>query len=315
MGIEIISVGKENYMNSIINNAFRNISIAIATLLLVAVSFAIAPKAHAADDELMGVWPDEVFDGGDMGVWPDSDSDMGVWPDSYSYDTGSYGGGYSYGGGFTGGSTMGGSSYRQAPGYAYQPQYTSPSNTNIWDNGNTYTYAPSETCTAVNSCNSYWDDHSIFNAPTTIVTNNPAPQTIVYAQQPPVYTQPAPVYTPTYYPAQRPIAYNNTPYVTLAAVPYTGLELGPVGTALYWGFLVLWCLLAAYLIVVKKIQNKIAAWFTGSPQNSTAQKSSDLPSSGALRATPAGQTFVRQNFAPKLAGIDPFILGQISRAK
>ena len=287
-------------MNSIINSAFRNISIALATLLLVAVSFAIAPKAHATE-----------LDGWDtVGSY-----DISSPTYDYGYDTGSYGGGYSYGGGFTGGSTMGGSSYRQAPGYAYQPQYTSPSNTNIWDNGNTYTYAPSETCTAVNSCNSYWDDHSIFNAPTTIVTNNPAPQTIVYAQQPPVYTQPAPVYTPTYYPAQRPIAYNNTPYVTLAAVPYTGLELGPVGTALYWGFLVLWCLLAAYLIVVKKIQNKIAAWFTGSPQNSTAQKSSDLPSSGALRATPAGQTFVRQNFAPKLAGIDPFILGQISRAK
>ncbi len=45
-----------------------------------------------------------------------------------------------------------------------------------------------------------------------------------------------------------PVYQNPVPYVTLSAVPYTGLDLGPVGTALYWGFLVLWCLGAAYLI-------------------------------------------------------------------
>jgi hypothetical protein len=53
---------------------------------------------------------------------------------------------------------------------------------------------------------------------------------------------------------------NNTPYVTLSAVPYTGLDLGPVGTFLYWAFLVLWCFVAAYLIAVKKVQNKIYRW-------------------------------------------------------
>jgi len=54
-----------------------------------------------------------------------------------------------------------------------------------------------------------------------------------------------------------PPVYPNTPYVTLAAVPYTGLELGPVGTVLYWAFLAFWCALAAYLIVVKKVQNSV----------------------------------------------------------
>jgi hypothetical protein len=52
---------------------------------------------------------------------------------------------------------------------------------------------------------------------------------------------------------------NPTPYVTLSEVPYTGLDLGPIGTVVYWAFLVLWCLLAAYLIIVKRVQNKLAS--------------------------------------------------------
>ncbi len=59
-----------------------------------------------------------------------------------------------------------------------------------------------------------------------------------------------------------PPAYN-TPYVSLSAVPYTGLELGPYGTVIYWSFLILWCLFAAYLVAVKKVQNNIANWFAG----------------------------------------------------
>ena len=276
-------------MNTIINSAFRTASIALATLLLVAVSFAIAPKAHATE-----------LDGWDtVGYY-----DMSSPTYDYGYDTGYSGMGSFTGGGFRGGSSLGG-------GYSYSTVYA-PTNTN--------------TCTAVNSCNSYWDDHSIFNAPTTIVTNNPAPQTVVYSQPTsypvyqPVYTQPAPVYTPTYYPAQRPIAYNNTPYVTLAAVPYTGLELGPLGTALYWGFLVLWCLFAAYLIVVKKVHNKIVAWFTGGTEPKTLEQKSGLPASAVLAETGYPRTFEREfsvKSAPTLrfTGIDPFVLAQINRAK
>ncbi|MBP9710790.1 MAG: hypothetical protein KBD50_00780 [Candidatus Pacebacteria bacterium] len=48
------------------------------------------------------------------------------------------------------------------------------------------------------------------------------------------------------------------PYVTLSSVPYTGLEMGPVATAIYWSFLVLWTLVAAYLIAVKKVHYAIA---------------------------------------------------------
>jgi hypothetical protein len=50
-----------------------------------------------------------------------------------------------------------------------------------------------------------------------------------------------------------------TPFISLSQVPYTGLDLGPVGTVLYWSFLIIWCLVAAYLIAVKRVQNRIAA--------------------------------------------------------
>ena len=63
----------------------------------------------------------------------------------------------------------------------------------------------------------------------------------------------ATVYVNGYVPPQNP----NTPFVTLTQVPYTGLDLGPVGTVLYWGFLAFWCALAAYLIVIKKVQNSV----------------------------------------------------------
>jgi hypothetical protein len=38
-------------------------------------------------------------------------------------------------------------------------------------------------------------------------------------------------------------------YVYLSQIPYTGLDLGPIGTVVYWTLLVLWCLAAAYLII------------------------------------------------------------------
>ncbi len=56
---------------------------------------------------------------------------------------------------------------------------------------------------------------------------------------------------------------NNTPYVTLSQTPYTGLELGPVGTVVYWGFIAFWCLLAAYLIVIKRVHNQVYASLAG----------------------------------------------------
>jgi hypothetical protein len=106
------------------------------------------------------------------------------------------------------------------------------------------------------------------------------------------------IVTPTYPSAPQ-------PYVTLSSVPYTGLEMGPVGTALYWGFLALWCLLAAYLIVVKRIHNSVINWVTGSRTEDVAH------------AAPAAPAHVahREASAPQFAGIDPFIASQINRSR
>lgn len=58
------------------------------------------------------------------------------------------------------------------------------------------------------------------------------------------------------------IAYASQPTLTqtvsLAQVPYTGLDLGPLGTALYFAFLAAWTLLGAYLIAIKRVQNIFA---------------------------------------------------------
>lgn len=40
-------------------------------------------------------------------------------------------------------------------------------------------------------------------------------------------------------------------YVYLSQIPYTGLDLGPVGTVIYWVFLSLWCVAATYLVLFK----------------------------------------------------------------
>src|SRR3989344_1434964 len=318
-------------MQTITNSAVRTLSFAFAALLLLAVPFAFAPKAHATD----------LFDGGYDYI------------DTYTPD---YGGGYDYidtytpdyssydsYGGYTSPSYRGyprpphtqpnyiRPNYTQ-PNYT-QPNYTAPSYTNTWDNGNTYTYAPSntETCNAVNSCNdNSYRDNSIYS-PTNIVTDsnnivtssfdshnvyNPYPVSypttqVVYASAPvqPTYTQPA--YQPTYQPTYQPrVAYNN-PGISLAAVPYTGLDLGPWGTAVYWGFLVLWCLIAAYLIAVKKVQNKFATWLFGS----TALTTGGATPVAAKTAQVAPKAAVMETkIAPQFAGIDPFIASQISRA-
>jgi hypothetical protein len=101
------------------------------------------------------------------------------------------------------------------------------------------------------------------------------------------------------------------PYVSLSQVPYTGLELGPVGTALYWGFLTLWCLIAAYLIVVKKVHNKLAAWVAGSASLST----SGSTTAPIAHVAPAVHAPAIKIAAPKAtSGIDPFIQAQINRA-
>lgn len=285
----------------------KNISVSVfgtafVALVLLALSFSLISNiAYASDLPDDGGWvsvyPDQYVD-----VYPDQystvypDQYSTIYPDSYS----NYGGGYSnpasYSSGsmpgFSGGWYLGGGSSGYGGGL-------SNSNTNVNTNTNT--------CTA-GSCN------TAINAPTTVVTNS-YPQTqpvysqpIVYTQPPVVYNQP-PIYNtcntcgcPGYQACYRPIA--QAPYVTLAAVPYTGLELGPVGTALYWGFLVLWCLLAAYLIAVKKVQNRIAAWVT----------SKKAPIQTVVAHAPIAHKVETVVIKSQYAGIDPFIASQISRA-
>src|SRR3990167_10009817 len=297
-----------SFMNTITKTSIH--IFALIVVLAVLTLFVAVPKVHAADMSLdsggTGYYFDSYTDS-----YPASYSDRwstGYYFDSYtdsypaSYDSGFSGfsgSGFSPASGFTGGWGFGGSGGGFGGSSSANSSVYAPTNTN--------------TCTAFNSCNTTYDDHSIFNAPTNIVTNYPPAQNVVYSQPSyPVYTQPAPVYTPpVYVPAQRPIAYNNAPYVTLAAVPYTGLELGFWGTIAYWGFLVLWCLIAAYLIVVKKIQNKIAAWFTGGTKPKTLEQKSGLPASAVLAETGDPRTFEREfsvkSSAPLFAGIDPFI--------
>ena len=115
---------------------------------------------------------------------------------------------------------------------------------------------------------------------------------------------PPPVYPPVYQ--------NPAPYVYLSAVPYTGLDLGPVGTALYWAFLVAWCALAAYLIAVKRVHVSIYRWYSGALFGSAPLATSGSPSHAShtsVISTPATPV------AAKADAIDSFILSQVNRGR
>ena len=120
---------------------------------------------------------------------------------------------------------------------------------------------------------------------------------------PPTYIPPT-VYPPQYYP-------NPTPFVTLSAVPYTGLDLGFGGTVVYWSFLILLALLAAYLVIVVRVQTKVVGWLGGAlfaetPADShAAHTHSEHVVHTHLAETPAVQEDV----------VDDFIMSQVSRAR
>ncbi len=75
-----------------------------------------------------------------------------------------------------------------------------------------------------------------------------------FAPQPFVYT----TYTPNVSLYQGPTA-QPLAAVSLSQIPYTGLDLGPWGTFIYWSVLVLLSAIAAYLIAVKKIFSGLTA--------------------------------------------------------
>jgi hypothetical protein len=188
-----------------------------------------------------------------------------------------------------------------------------PTNTTVTDNGNS--------CTAGNSCNTT----TTITNPAPVIDNNnvidnPAPVQTVYQQ--------VPVYTPTYsyvppvcttcscnsaYCPQSVVAYNNpTPYISLTAVPYTGLDLGPFGEVVYWSLLVLMCLLGAYLIAVKRVQNDMARWlktFLFGEKEAPAVIAPATPIN--VVHTPTTQ-YARTIPAPA-SGVDDFIMSQIHR--
>lgn len=320
-------------MNSL-TNTLKN-----GTIALVAVFFIAAPfAAHAADFDDSGWYTDSYSDSYpvDTGYYTDSYTDSypsyyddtswmtDSYTDSYpAYDDTSwitdsytdsypmdYGSGYGLSGSagyptsYLSGSGYLSSSYLTGPSYiASHPSAPSISNTNVNTNTNT--------CTN-NSCNTNVSAPTTINAPTTVVTNPPAvinnypsyPAYPAYPVNPPCNTCGCYGYAPCYHP----IAYNQTPYISLSQVPYTGLELGFWGTILYWGFLVLWCLIAAYLIVVKKVQNRVlrslnSFLFGDSVSHTVAQKPVALPQSYSAPVV------------PQVDAIDPFIVSQINRTR
>ncbi len=315
-------------MNTYTSNTISTSSLAFAALIALAL-FVAAPKAQAADLCDGGysydyACPNDVGSSYDYAYPNDNGysydyaypNDNGysydyAYPNDngysydYAYPISGYSGGFSPGGfssgggwssgGWTSGGWMGGGGMSQSQ---------SLSNTNVNQNY----------CTN-GSCN------TAINAPTNIVTTNPAP--IIYNT--PSYPVYQPVYNPLVYVPQAPVCYTcgcagypacartvyppAQPYVTLAAVPYTGFELGTTGTILYWGFLVLWCLIAAYLIAVKKIQNKIANWFTTSDASHTTHSVAHTAPAAHVHSTS-----VQSTHSTQFSGIDPFIQSQINRA-
>ena len=216
--------------------------------------------------------------------------------------------------------------YQIDSGYSSQQQQFYPSyypSSSYYSSVPSYRPAPSNstanTCTAPNTCNTNiddhsivnFDDHSVFNAPTVVTVtdySNDNDNDSNYSKKSKKN------YDNDYNYSYRPpvVAYNPAPYVSLSAAPYTGLELGPVGTAVYWGFLVLWSLVAAYLIVVKRVQvtlfRKLNAFLFGE-----GKAPAQVAFAGTSVAAPVAH--YSAPVTPKADSADDFILRQISRGR
>jgi hypothetical protein len=227
------------------------------------------------------------------------------------------------------------------PTYSYPassaPTYTAPSNSNTYAPTNTTTTITDNgnSCTAGNSCNTTYNGGNTTITTTTpapvidnnnVIASTPAPVQTVY-QQVPVYTS-QPVYTPTYsapvcntcscnsaYCPQT-VAYNNpaTPYISLTAVPYTGLDLGPAGEVIYWSLLILMCLVGAYLIAVKRVQNTMAAWLKafllGEKESAKTDVSETSTSMSHAYVAPIRSSHM---IPAPTSGVDDFIMAQVHR--
>lgn len=234
----------------------------------------------------------------DSGAWT-ATPDVGwtatpAYSSTGSYDYGTYSG-YSYGGG---------SSYS---GGTYYPSTTYGSRTYYPTTYYPTTYTPTTHTTPTPSTNNY----CVNNSCNTTISNNPGAQTqVVYTSG---YVQP---YVSSYVTTQPYVAVgqyvpNGNPYVTLSAVPYTGLDLGPYGTVIYWSLLILFSLFAAYLLIVVRVQNKLFRWLN-----------TFLFGSGEVAAVVVANTPVEQapavQYKPVVSApadyTDTFVLSQIRRA-
>lgn len=281
-------------------STIRNGSLALAALVFLALIFTLTPvTANATEipyDYIDASYPMD-FGGGYGGGYDYIDT-------SYSSDSSSYSPYYS---------SYYPSSYSSYMPYSY-PNYSTPS----YSSSASSVFAPSNTCTAPNSCNdnSVYSAPTTINAPTTVTVTSPSYSTPSYSYTPPPVYYP-PVYTPpTTYAYNPPTTYyGTTPYVSLSAVPYTGLELGPVGTFLYWSFLILWALIAAYLIVVKRVQIKLYRslnnFLFGDMVPAKVAEKPLSPASGQRGNASESGFSTPKNEIPS---VDPFIAAQLTRA-
>jgi hypothetical protein len=107
------------------------------------------------------------------------------------------------------------------------------------------------------------------------------------------------------------------PYISLSQAPYTGLDLGPWGTAAYWTFLVAWCAFAAYLIAVKKVQNRLFDYVMfnvyGAKTASPKAPSNGIFAPKVEQNSVLGRSMAAQSIAHS-DDTDNFVISQITRS-
>jgi hypothetical protein len=318
------------------NNTLAGLGVALIALVSLVFPLSLVKAADLGDS-----YDYFVPDSGDFGSSYDyfvPDSDFGSSYDYFVPDS-NYGSGSSFGGGsgssFGGfGGSSGGSSANQQYRTQYYPQYFPPQPAPKPVASNT----TNNTCVN-NSCNTSYTDNSIVD--NSIKISESFNTVVKEEKKGKRHVEECPQYGYGYnggyndygygyneyqygngygydqynygyndcYQYQagvyNPPVYNTTPYVTLSSVPYTGLELGPMGEVLYWAFLVLWCLGAAYLIVVKRVQNKLVSALNGFLFG-TATTTYTTHTVTKAPVAAAKVEIVEE-------GIDPFIASQIKR--
>lgn len=113
------------------------------------------------------------------------------------------------------------------------------------------------------------------------------------------------------------------PYISLSQAPYTGLDLGPWGTAAYWTFLVAWCGFAAYLVGVKRVQNKLFDYVMSGYYGTTTLTprvaglgygaSEPVSEEPTYWSTPDTAVYSASYTQPQADATDNFVISQIKR--